>query len=386
MLENTSVTLLIYMAADNNLDSSAMKDLESIKKASIESNMDIIVQLDRRPIPDTRVSFRYHYKNGKKEKIKELWEINSGCPTQLKAFIEESVSAYPSDKLIVIVWSHGSGIDDRNIYTNEGKKDYSKVKRFKLFKDKKELDSPEPIGIAYDDTSKDFLDNLELKKALTVSKKIDIIGFDACLMGMFEIAYQLKNQATVMVGSQHLEPSSGWDYPRILKDLEVKESSHLMGKQLVEFYVNSDEHPSTELTQSAYNLKIVDKVAQELDSFAKVLLANIKEKSILEDIFLDTQWFHRNDYIDLIDFIKKMKPYLKERALEHYGEKLLYKLEQLVIANHTKGKYMQEANGVSIYFPSQKYPNIETFEMYEKLDFSKDYPNWVKLLKWYWST
>ena len=48
------------------------------------------------------------------------------------------------------------------------------------------------------------------------------------------------------------------------------------------------------------------------------------------------------------------------------------------------GYSMRDANGVSIYFPSQKRPFKETFEMYEKLDFSKNYPHWIALIKWYY--
>jgi len=52
MLEEIEVTagtttLLIYMAADNDLDSFAEKDLETIKRASEESDMNIVVQFDR---------------------------------------------------------------------------------------------------------------------------------------------------------------------------------------------------------------------------------------------------------------------------------------------------------------------------------------------------
>ncbi|HFS66980.1 MAG TPA: hypothetical protein ENK67_02065, partial [Flavobacteriia bacterium] len=138
MICNNSLTLLIYMAADNNLDSPAIKDLESIRKASTGSNMNIVVQLDRRPFPNRREGFRYHFKNGKETFVEELGDINSGNPMELKAFIDESSkAAYSSDKLIVIVWGHGSGIDDRNMYDANGEKDYSKVKRYKLFKDKK---------------------------------------------------------------------------------------------------------------------------------------------------------------------------------------------------------------------------------------------------------
>ena len=60
----------------------------------------------------------------------------------------------------------------------------------------------------------DFLDNAELKRALAeaqalAGKRIDLLGMDACLMSMFEVAYQVKDQASYLVGSQEVEPMAG---------------------------------------------------------------------------------------------------------------------------------------------------------------------------------
>ena len=93
--EKSTLTLLIFMAADNNLDSSAMKDLESIRKSSFYSDMDIVVQLDRWEFVDAKESFRYHLKGGEEKIIKRLGEVNSGDPAVLKSFIEESAKALP---------------------------------------------------------------------------------------------------------------------------------------------------------------------------------------------------------------------------------------------------------------------------------------------------
>ena len=382
-MKKNKLTLLIYMAADNNLDKEALKDLESIRTSSVGSNINIVVQLDRDTLPNVREGFRYHFQNGE-EHVEKLGEFNSGDPELLKTFIEEAMSKYSSEKVIVIVWSHGSGVDDKNPYADFiGTKKEREVKRSKLFELKSRPYEQELIGIAYDDTSKDFLDNLELKKALDTSKKIDVIGFDACLMGMFEIAYQLKNRAKVMVGSQYVEPPSGWDYSKIIKELKLEENSFIMGKQLVEFYANSDEHPTDDITQSAFNLEVVDDVARDLDAFSKVLLENVKDKKELKYKFLSSQLFGRSDYVDLIDFLENIEHSLKIESFEPYIKKLLNSLDIFILANYTRGHSMRGANGVSIYFPSKKSPNKETFEMYAKLDFSQEYPHWIELIRWY---
>ena len=79
-------------------------------------------------------------------------------------------------------------------------------------------------AIAYDDTSRDFLDNLELKRVLeqvkaNAGRPIDVLGFDACLMSMIEIGYELRDLAGHVVGSEQTEPGNGWPYDRVLRAL-----------------------------------------------------------------------------------------------------------------------------------------------------------------------
>jgi DNA uptake protein ComE-like DNA-binding protein len=47
-------------------------------------------------------------------------------------------------------------------------------------------------------------------------KKLAVVGFDACLMGMVEIATDMRNIADVMVASEELEPGAGWPYDKLL--------------------------------------------------------------------------------------------------------------------------------------------------------------------------
>ena len=49
--------------------------------------------------------------------------------------------------------------------------------------------------------------------------KIDVIGFDACLMAMLETAYALRDSGSVMVASEELEPGDGWSYDNFLRRL-----------------------------------------------------------------------------------------------------------------------------------------------------------------------
>ena len=135
---------------------------------------------------------------------------------------------------------------------------------------------------------------------------------------------------------------------------------------------------------------VIDEVVENLDVFAKVLREELKQGEVNQNrkdlgyTLSNSQFFNRKDYVDLVDFVKKVKSRLDLNELEVHADALLNSLEKLILANHTIGRFMENANGVSIYFPNESRPFKDTFEMYEKLDFAEACPNWVRLVKWYW--
>ena len=67
------------------------------------------------------------------------------------------------------------------------------------------------------------------------NKKLEMIGFDACLMSSVEVASLLSNYAKYMVASQEVEPGYGWDY-RFLGDLKSNTSTVDFGMLVVDYY------------------------------------------------------------------------------------------------------------------------------------------------------
>ena len=82
-----------------------------------------------------------------------------------------------------------------------------------------------------------------------IAVNIDIIGFDACLMGMVEVAYQLEGNADIILGSEELEPGDGWPYDTILTELVVTPtmSSSLFASKIVDAYYASQPYSTTTL-------------------------------------------------------------------------------------------------------------------------------------------
>src|SRR5262249_46250428 len=143
---------------------------------------------------------------------------NMGSAKALSSFIQWGLEAYPAERVMLDVWNHGGGWE--NLPKNF---DYESIARAarparagRLARLKRSVfrttaasvlrQSVEKRAIAIDVGSHDYLDNQELRSAIASGlgrgRKLDVLGMDACLMNMFEVAYELKDVAKFQVGSE----------------------------------------------------------------------------------------------------------------------------------------------------------------------------------------
>jgi Clostripain family len=243
-------------------------------------------------------------------------------------------------------------------------------------------------AIAYDDTSRDFLDNIELKRVLAEVKKQtgrvpDVLGFDACLMNMVEVAYQLKGTARVVVGSEELEPGDGWPYDRVLKSLAANPdvSGAELGTQIVDHYI--DSYRAGSITQSVLDLSRLDEVARATNTLATALITAIRsaaEYTAVTKTLNATQRFDTADFVDLGHFCQELEKRSKAAAVKRAATAVLESLigpNGFVLAERHKGSDVSDATGVAIYFPRGPVSKV-----YGRLDFAKA-TSWRRFLEAY---
>ncbi len=118
--------------------------------------------------------------------VQELGEVDMGDPQSLVDFIEWSVLNYPAEHYMLVIGSHGGGW--RGIGPDDGGGQES------------------------------MLDLPEIDQALTIARQnlgldtLDIVGFDACLMAVADVAETLAPHADYVLFAQEVIPSNGWDY------------------------------------------------------------------------------------------------------------------------------------------------------------------------------
>jgi hypothetical protein len=299
-------TIMVYMAADNNLEPAAIDDINEMEMVGSTIYSNVVVQVDRTPNYDNSngnwtTTRRYYITQDQEDAfqinstlIADLGEKNMGDPQTLQDFISWAMVNYPAEKYCLILWDHGSGwreqLDSNNnlvldkFPVGESNK-LNEASEF-LVNPNNKLDllfPPNPLdygGVKYmcnDETDGDELYNDEIQAALSSFPKLDILGFDACLMGMLEVAYEFKDQAYYMVASEETEPKDGWPYDLIL--FELYYSPAMSAAELCSTIVNCyayqmQNQDGYRQTLSAIDLLQVNQVIIALDVFCNELVYN----------------------------------------------------------------------------------------------------------------
>ena len=203
-------TIMVYLAGDNNLENETIGDLAEMEAAGgSHDGVTIIALVDTHMltngthllIVDDAAKIDTHTGDVDCD-CKEILgkdcgdeELNMGDPDVLQAFIENSITYAPADRYMLILWDHGGGW-------------YGVC-----------WDESHQIGERDDRLTIDEVGNAIAAAEETTGVKLDIIGFDACLMAMIEVAYEIKDLAYYMIASVTGIPFGGWAYESFIENV-----------------------------------------------------------------------------------------------------------------------------------------------------------------------
>ncbi len=367
-------TVMVYMAGDNSLSSFVTSDLNEMAQVGSTEAVNIVAILDR-SWDEARLAF---VKAGEVAELKALGEVNMADPETLSSFGKWVIEHYPADHYLLVLWNHGLGFK-------------------KAFSSRDIFEDDHPIANSW--MSIPSLGGALSEITSYLGRRLDVIGFDACLMAMFEVAYELKDYAYFMVGSENWEPGDGWDYERALWPLYENASltPRDLALALVEAYKDAYTSYSDELTFSAVDLTRIGSVKNAFEALVSSLSSLLPEVGtvLTDEVFLDVQRFDDGSYwgispdddsfADLYHFAELINAKVPEAAEEAQG--LMDAVSYAVIGNWRSGPLVSGAYGLSFWFPN---PNIYEsdewnyyYEHYGELKFAKE-ASWDEFLKELW--
>lgn len=418
----SSWTFIVYMAADNDLHYFAWKNLKQMEFIGSNPNVSIVVQLNTPGYLNP--TKRYIIKKGRRLLVQDddspNQKLNSGIPSTLVNCVNWAVSHYPADNYALILWNHGTGAMDPVVARTINPCDlfYLNPTDNKLEVDRgasylslicqeiqNTLKMENKRGICFDDTFKTYLSNHDLEAALHEistkilgGKKLSLIGFDACLMSMVEIASICKRYAQYFVGSEEIEYGTGWRYDYVLEPfLQKTLSPKDFASHIVLSYEQAYQKLINDYTLSALDLSYTQQLEQNIHMVAHLLheaLLNQQNRSVSDIIrkCKSTQYctcFDEPSYIDLGHFYQNLQQHVQyfllkdpvtqrelQNKLQLYLQAGLDIFPYLVIENKV-GQKLKKAQGLSIYFPEHAIA-----QSYLKSPFALQ-NNWCLLLSKY---
>jgi hypothetical protein len=197
--------------------------------------------------------------------------------------------------------------------------------------------------------------------------RLDVIGFDACSMSMFEMAYELNGLAKYMVASQDDVPDLSFPYDNLIelfRKLGNKDLESLLMKG-VDGYVNTYKdcicNTATGMkavTLSALNLNKCDALENAVRLLADEL-TKAKDEPGLGDRLIKARKLSKDYvgglYVDLHDFCTNLRGQVSQKSewqyIESACQSVLDALNQgksnLILKNSDDDR----GHGVSIYLP-----------------------------------
>ena len=304
--------IYVYMAGDNSLYEEVDDDLNEMKMVGSNENLEIVALTDQVPQGDSH-AYRV-IKHGLEEtaldQINSTWnnEVDMGDGDTLRDFMIWATTEYPAKKKILVIWNHGSGWEK----VAEDRESYLTVPEIRT--------------------------SIEQYREQTGDSKLTMIGFDACLMGMFEIAYELKEQAEMIHGSEAYEPLEGWTYNHLLyklkKNLTNTELAEHVVNDYVESYRNGSVYTSYSVTAAVVNTSKLDNLWNDIDNFSSelnhILPVYRDEISQSRD---NTQRYDQNpNYRDLYDLATNVRNEIPMADSRDYAEKLQNSINETILA------------------------------------------------------
>ncbi len=365
-------TIMVYMTADNDLEPFSLSDLTEMSAVGSSSDVNIVVQIDRSPeyssdavvnLPDFTTTKRILVQKDNLQELSDLGELNMGDTNTLKDFISWTLQNYPAQKYALVIWDHGLSWQ----------------------------------GAGQDETNNDGLTLSEISTALKdINQWFNLIGFDECLMGSIEVAYEMSFYGNVLVASEETEPGVGWNYDAILT--ELSQSPEMNEYELAQLIVNAykqgvaEEVPEQlfETTLAAIDLTRIDMVLDSLNNFFYYLGNNATSISDLipveiavdqSEVYGKSNPFEGGQFFDLYNIAQYLSLLSPEPELSFLADNVKASIDSIIYYRWSAPE-RPHSHGLSIWWPMEESDYDSSINDYRNIKFVAE-TNWEDFLTGY---
>ena len=346
-------TIIYYSDADDDiLEEDMWFDINEMEVVGSNAQMNIVVQIDRAEgafsgdgdWTDTRrlrITQDADLNQITSQVVESIGEADMGNPQTLLDFITWTIQKYPAKKYALIMSDHGGGwtggFSDLQAGSN--------------------LSMPQIVSV------------IEQAQQSMGGQKFEIIGFDACLMGMIEIYGALYPYSNYMVASEEVIPSTGWAYAAWLGQLAQNPAMDGRGatQAIVSTYIVQDTALSLRAsnseileveagtTLSAVESARVPDVIGAMNQFISTM-ATLDQRYVAQAREYTRSYYSifgedsPSPFIDLGNFAEILASQSGDSAVSQSAEQLRIAISSAIVAEK-HGQRMAGSNGISFHFP-----------------------------------
>lgn len=348
-------TVMVYIAADNNLEPFGIMNLEMLQSVGSSDNVNFVVLIDTFTGP---TSLLYVTKDGANS-LAEWGEVNTGDPAVMAKFIQAAKKAAPAEKYAFISWDHGGGWR----------------------------------GLNWDDTSEietglpQYMDMKELRAAVVGGGvRFDVFAFDQCLMAQPEVAYQIDGYAKYAVFSEETIYGQGFPYDAIATHLveNPSMSAAALSKVIVaDFAAYYDSITwANDWTISAFDMAYMDDLTDAVTDLA-VSSTNALwlYKSAFKNDLSGTLNYYYPYFVDLKGYAMNVAAdkAILDQAVKAAAQDVVDAIDRGVIST-INSKHNIDSYGLSIYFPNYRSSYLGLKAAYQNVPFAVD-TGWILFLQ-----
>ena len=348
-------TVGVYMCADNGMNDQADIDIAEMEQVGSTEEVNVAVQVDRAARDPRPGCYRYFIRKDGADTLASLGEVDMADPATLAGFADFLRSRYPATNYLLILWDHGNGWypgygPSRAIFIDES--------------------HGHEMGVAGGEFAQAMAG---VKQAL--GKRVRVLACDACLMGMIEVAGEIRDDCDYLLASEALVPTDGLPYDKFLDRLTSRPTRTPVEllPDVCRDYV--DQYPGEQVALSGLDMRALDRAI----CLMKVTLSdsigpsNAQLRAARAAVQTIPGWpFH----IDLIHFL--------DLVPGAASDSLLVSLRSAVIANE-RSPGLENAFGLAVWFPDNYLALKGSLESYATLGFARE-TGWLSFLNRYFGT
>lgn len=366
-------TFLLYLNGDNDLEPFVLDARDNIVAAGPSPRANVLVLLDQKGDNNTIV-----YDLTTDEPIilhppfNAAGELNMGDGATLAAFVNWARARNPSQHTLLSILDHGGGWAPSSEIIPPGALPITQLAWLNG-----------NSGLSWDFSADyDYLDSQEMRQTLAEITAdggvIDVLFYDVCLMGLAEVAYQIKDYAAYFVASQNI----GWApqgaegrYVRIAQTLPPGATPRQVAELLVTNYASGIAPELHPYTISALDLSQMSAVGDDVSHLAQALQAELDgDRTAAEALYEAYRASQKMDYdsslslevdkdgfVDLYDFAGHVQQRFPLSAVALAAQDVQDTLDTAIVAEeHQSGSPWVKpaetwnfagANGLSIFLP-----------------------------------